>query len=406
MISKLFNFIPNKLHSIAVEPKNKVACDIEYYESDNELNDTYYNSDEYGENETDGSKTKDETTKYDEKYADEILNSKKYTFEMSTLNTNLYEIPDYTILKKINIIPFLVNTECKIPFILIGLQLIEKKLDFITIDLSEFNETTQIDYIYMNELSIDYLNTLLKSLYLVFDVVYKGYIINENEMCLYYEIKTNNINSVLLTQSNEIWFSSLYEIINTNTVCNIPINKKVINNICESNQLYVLKSLNGNYFEVPCIYYTGTYSKKLEFEALFGVSKSASNELYGNVYHFTDYKNAIKNGGWSQSGKEEYKNGSLITDKKSNLYKKGGIIRYAIFLENNFTQIINMQDKNWINKYDSIFGIDPVLFDNSIYNGTLVGVKQYNSFIALSFHYIDKAKIESKWESDKNYEII
>jgi hypothetical protein len=222
-----------------------------------------------------------------------------------------------------------------------------------------------------------------------------------------------------------IWSVLLDEIINKSHVCNIKIDLNVIDFFNENIDFSLLKDENEKIYEIPSVVYVGKEVSKINFTYIFGVSKPDSNLLFGSYYYFTDFKNAIKQGGWC-----EIKNDKNI---------KGGIVRFALFtgstkvVLNNISDSIDESDiksrlistKNsnnlyenltlritdyngkWAKKYDSIY-VGEIELDNGekMKNTPIYVVKNYEQHIPLSYHFIDKKLLDIKCEPNKDYQIM
>ena len=153
------------------------------------------------------------------------------------------------------------------------------------------------------------------------------------------------------------------------------------------------------------------------------MSKPDNNLLFGPYYYFTNFKNAIKQGGWAE-----------VTNYK---YNKGGIVRFALFagktkvilnnssgliddsnikneflsstnnLYENLTLRITDYDGNWVNSYDSIF-MEDIELDNGmkIENTPIYVVKKYEQQVPLSYHFIDNNLLDDIFDINKDYQII
>ena len=174
---------------------------------------------------------------------------------------------------------------------------------------------------------------------------------------------------------------------------------------------------------------------------MFGKTKDDANSLLGTSYYFTNYENAIRQGGLSKNYTREYKYGKEITENETGKYIKGGIIRYALFLgecllkenmENDdidMSEVKNMKmekdnnecdyeyekmtlrisdyDATWKNNYDSVF-LGKIELDNGklLLDTPMYVIKDFNNQTPLSYHIINKKSLTDKFYYNGNYQIL
>jgi hypothetical protein len=320
-------------------------------------------------------------------------------------------------IKKIYICGYRVNNNELYPF-----------LDFL---LKNDFETKQLVFPFVEpiEISIDFISKITKRLNSIFyniisdnKYIYKGLYHHKNNIYLFFDF-TNCKLIINNTHKNSIIWSVLAdEIINKKNVCNIKIDLDVIDFFNENIDFSLLKDENEKIYEIPTVVYIGKEISKINFTYIFGVSKPDKNLLFGPYYYFTNLKNAIKQGGWS-----EVKNNKQI---------KGGIVRFALFtgstkvilnkisdpidesenkmyltstnnLYENLTLRITDYDGKWAKKYDSIY-VGDIELDNGekMKNTPIYVVKKYEQHIPLSYHFIDKKISDDKFDPNKDYQII
>lgn len=254
---------------------------------------------------------------------------------------------------------------------------------------------------------------------------YKGIYHYKNNIYLFFDF-TNCKLIINNTHKNSIIWSVLAdEIINKKHVCNIKIDSDVIDFFNENIDFSILKDENEKIYEIPSVVYVGKEISKINFTYIFGLSKPDNNLLFGPYYYFTNFKNAIKQGGW--------------TEVKNNKNIKGGIVRFALFtgstkvilnkmsdsidkseiksyltstnklnnLYENLTLRITDYDGKWAKKYDSIY-VGDIELDNGekMKNTPIYVVKKYEQHIPLSYHFIDKRLLDEKFDPNKDYQIM
>ena len=196
---------------------------------------------------------------------------------------------------------------------------------------------------------------------------------------------------------------------------------------------------NSEPYEVPSVAYVGkSTEQKVNFVMTFGESAKNKSAILGPYFYFTNFHNAIRQGGWSSNYKEEIYHGTKISDEYGR-YKKGGIVRFALFIgatkyiENAPTDAndesvikkhrleddeldrkkemltLRMSDHDglWAKTYDSVFLGSLELDDGSFLEDTpMYVVKDYDQQIPLSCHFIDKTKLGEKYDKNEYYRIL
>jgi len=352
---------------------------------------------------------------------EKYLNQKNYKY--SGLD-NLEKVQDVLKskieIKKIYICGYRVNNNEMYPF-----------LDFL---LKNDFETKQLVFPFVepSDLSIDNISKIKKKMNVIFyntiyddKCEYKGWYHYKNNIYLFFDFTNCKLIINNTHKSSIVWSVLVDEIINKKHVCNIKIDLDVIGFFNENIIFSILKDENEKIYEIPCVVYVGKEISKINFTYIFGVSKPDNNLLFGSYYYFTDFKNAIKQGGWS-----EIKNDKNI---------KGGIVRFALFtgstkvilnnvsdsideseiksqltstknpnnLYEDLTLRITDYDGKWIQKYDSVY-VGDIELDNGekMKNTPIYVAKNYEQHIPISYHFIDKKLLDDKFDPNKDYQII
>jgi hypothetical protein len=179
--------------------------------------------------------------------------------------------------------------------------------------------------------------------------------------------------------------------------------------------------------------------KNLNFTYTFGVTKKQSDAILGPYYYFTDFKNAIRQGGWTANEKPEIKYNTLITDNEYGRYIKGGVVRIVLFLGKTKVKInlktdeidesqikserltnsgldlnyeklsmrISDHDGLWAKMYDSVLLDTVELDDGSMLKDTPMYVcKEYEQQLPLSYHYLNKKNIGEKYNANNDFSIM
>ena len=254
------------------------------------------------------------------------------------------------------------------------------------------------------------------------NIDYKGSLYYENNTYLFFDITKVNMKLNCIYKNSPIWFALIHEIMNQKHVCNINIHPDIRNFFSKNSDFLFLIDKNNKNYEIPWVVYTGKDESKISFTYIFGVSKPDKNEILGPYYYFTNFKNAIKQGGYND------KNVKNI---------KGGIIRFALFtglmkvklnslddsideslikrelIQNisdnyeNLTLRITDYDGKWAEKHDSVY-IGNLELDNGekMKETSVYVVKTYEQQVPLTYHYIDTNLLDDTFISNKNYTIL
>ena len=220
-----------------------------------------------------------------------------------------------------------------------------------------------------------------------------------------------------IKRKNRWFWAVVYELVNTKKVLNFPIQQDVIEffvNNLNITQIYTEDNVTT--YEIPIIAYHGSHYKKINFVAIFGVTRASSEASLGPFYYFGPYDNAVRYSMFTISKKPMIIGGKSITVDEEGRHDKGGLVRFVIFLGKN--KIFN-EDEGFIKK-SVITNVKEAFIDwNENYNSAFTGlynkiiegkpvtiyskyvVKQYEQLIPLSYHYINTDTDENDFEKIK-----
>lgn len=311
-------------------------------------------------------------------------------------NINLLENDIIGKNKNINLVFYHVNRETIYPFIQIMLYNYNCNIPFLGHKEQKFvlPSIYYFDEIELRPVILDYLkDTLLHSDYLneLEQIQINGYCSFNNEIYMFVDISIINLDRLYLEKDSKFWFALSSEIINTRHICNIHISKEVSTFFIEN--IHLLNTIDDVLYPTPDVVYVGNYFRKVEFQNMFGISKS--EKKFGNHYYFTYlFAEAFANGAWSETRKPVKRFDKLLTDDDNGRYIEGGINRIAILLdkptyisETDADELINLDKWNdYILDYDCIF----ILLNT---NEVLILLQDLNRQHALSYHKINKKTI-------------
>jgi hypothetical protein len=308
-----------------------------------------------------------------------------------------------------------INVESKYPFIQFMLEktpfysgLVEEQFILPSILLSD-NNTQTIEEIVVNKIS-NSLSSMGCDVSNINTSMYKG-IINAPDSSVYalFNISGTDINYLKLYRKNTMWFGLPSEIINNGYICNIPIDEDVSRlfyNIVELSLIH--KPNKQDYFIIPDAVYSGSEYKDVEFNSIFGMRRKKIYEECGEYfYFFRNFKHAIKEGGWVKEGGTQLiditnKNithsvsDRLLVDNEYGRYIKGGINRYALFVENSQ---IHYLDKPITDLLINETGCLIIGSNNSDIKQDIL-VNEYELFFPLSFHELNKSLLGKSYNSN------
>jgi len=252
----------------------------------------------------------------------------------------------------------------------------------------------------------------------------KGLYDYKDEIYLFIDLTECKLNLNDIYYSSNVMFALVDEIMNHKSICNIEIDDEVVDFFIYNNNFCYLTSDKNIRYELPIVAYVWSEENMLNFTYMFGTSKKDKMVLLGPYFYFTDYKNASQG---------IYPNSTILDStikwnnldypvKNSNIKKKSGIVRFAIFtgttkyIENHpndlidnseikkqrlndnslnqgferLTMRISDYDGTWSDDYDSCY-LGNIELDNGerIPYSPLFVLKNYNQQVPLSYHYIN-----------------
>jgi len=322
----------------------------------------------------------------------------------------------------IHIVPYHINMHCDEPFLEFAL--------IKTIEQDQKYQKDQFTFISFPRSTVknvkldcrDLATSLISGYCNPENVNFSGFLNDNENLYIFYQLKITNNFSTGLFRTTPVWFVTVDEIINKKSVCNIEINDSLGEFFTDFIDLTVLKNEKDETIETPSIFYSGTHYANLKFNSIFSRG-TIEGGIFGKHFYFTDYKNAVKEGGWSQNNQSLDVNGKNVTEdkNKNGRFTRGGIIRYAVFVKKSSILFNNINDSNdeanldeltrritdyhgnWVHEYDSIFVGRPTLDNGNVFaNGPLLAVKRYNQFLPLSYHYLNKTTLGEIWDRHNN----
>ena len=248
---------------------------------------------------------------------------------------------------------------------------------------------------------------------------YKGYLNNNKKTVLIYEKKHENALVSLTKRDTKWWWVIPAEIINECKTLNFPIQSDVRDFLLEHQSLNHIYDSAKNIYESPVIYYHGSDYNSITYMSIFGIKKSRVSARLGPYYYYSTYNRELRHSIWSQTKKPMYKNNKLITINEFGKYKRGGLIKVALFAGKTkallnrkddpidksdvskekaskdlfIKNTLKMRDVNgiWTNQYNSVFtGKYDIMGNKKITTHyPHMVVQSYNQQMPLNYYYID-----------------
>jgi len=226
------------------------------------------------------------------------------------------------------------------------------------------------------------------------------------------DISAVDIYRIGISRLNSTWFALPTEIMNTQSICNIPIDEDVTNLFLSMPELGMLHNplSNNTVYPLPDAVYTGSYLKQVEFSSVFGMPKRQIYSSCGDYFYFHRiFEDAVREGGWSTLENSEQSLKPDIIDSKNQYgkYVRGGINRYALFpgnyyIHNEASNRFSLSDdeiRSIMAVKDSIViqytneDLDTILPD--------ILVNEYEQFTPISYHMLNKGILGDKYEIEK-----
>ena len=263
---------------------------------------------------------------------------------------------------------------------------------------------------------------------------FSGFLEHSSDYYLFFESHETITDGNLFYKQDKHWPISCDEILTMNSCCNIPINLELVEFFMTNPFLFFVNSEDYGIYEVPVVKYVGVCEPLIKMRSIFGTPPEDKTEIMGPYYYFTDFNGAVKSGGWSKNNAPEYQFEKLVTEETCGKYKKGGVIRFALFLgkmmvptnnkdeaedlsltkkaleelddKHKQTRRISDHDGVWTEKYDSVKLSNIELDDGKLLTENPIWVLcEYDRIVPISYHIIDKTTLGESWSRDGVYQI-
>ena len=344
-----------------------------------------------------------------------------YTYLIESQANKNIVIDDINNMNMLFFLCYHINTDSKYPFI----QFMMEKVPFCN---NFIKEQFILPYVVYYDLSKSIeklvLEKVSRSLNLincdgnkVVESMYKGIVYDkEDRPYAMIDITGIDIKRLKLSRNTLTWFVLPSEIINKQSVCNVPVDIETVNLFTSMPELGILRNkLTNELFIIPDGVYTGDEFKILEFNSIFGKRKIKEYENCSEYFYFyKDFGDAVKDGGWIKEGgtnvidlnNKLYTHNSaerLIVDNEYGRYIEGGINRYALFMEGKIyledSEECSLTDEMIKNEYEEPCLIICYTGNHKIKPDILV--KNYENFVPLSYHKLNKVLLYDMFIEEK-----
>ena len=238
----------------------------------------------------------------------------------------------------------------------------------------------------------------------------KGFIENGEQLFLFFDLQeVHNISIAVVNykdRKQELWWALIDEICNSRKVITFPVHHSVYLLFYRNPALIYLRDDNKR-LPIPKVGYYGNYYKFIPIIAALGGQNSLRGQLANTeLFYFSTFRKAIRYGAWSPLYLERIAYNKQITDIDGRYYK-GGVVRFALFLEKYLVPIDEAYETigkmlsdptKWKKLYDSLF-IGSVDYDRV----TLDINPEYiltdsDQCLSLSYHAIDMSTVPPNWQ--------
>lgn len=344
-----------------------------------------------------------------------------YTYLIESQANKNIMINDINNMNMLLILCYNINTESKYPFI----QFMMEKVPFCNNFIKEqfilpyvvyYDLTQSIENLVLNKITRS-LNIINCDGDKIVESMYKGIVIDkEGRQYAMIDITGIDLSRLKLTRNMLTWFLLPSEIINKQSVCNVPVDIEVVNLFTSMPELGILRNkVTNEFFIIPDGVYTGDEFKTLEFNSVFGNRKRKLYDSCGEYYYFyKDFSDAVKDGGWIKDGgtkildlndnKNTHNSAErLIVENEYGRYIEGGINRYALFMEGKIYletgEEFSLTDEIIKKDYEEPCIIVCYTGNHKIKPDILV--KNYENFIPLTYHKLNKVLLDDKFIEEK-----
>jgi hypothetical protein len=255
-------------------------------------------------------------------------------------------------------------------------------------------------YFYLNDIQLLYplCDTYIESLQISGDnqsLELKGCKEVNNNIYVFYELIGINISQ----QTPLYTWVLIDELVNSKKVLRNPVCSNVHEFFNYNSEFAIIYNSKNIPYEIPTVVYNLIEDKKIDFNLMFGVTKSEYNAILGPYYYFSDYNNSIKciNNNKKYSllrsalflGNMKVILNNIEDEVDSSDIKKNLLCEEELRHYEKQTMRISDYDGKWVDSYDSVY-LGKLELDDGYFltNTPLWVVKEYSQQVTLSKHFI------------------
>ena len=211
-------------------------------------------------------------------------------------------------------------------------------------------------------------------------------------------------------EKEQLWWAAIDEICNQKKIIYFPIHSSVYNLFLHYSNLIYIKDDNGNNYEIPLIAYYGDYYKFIPIIATLGQKIANPKKAYDKFFYVTSFEKAIRYSCWTSNYSSRLVDDKIITDEFGK-YKKGAVIRFAVFMNKTFCQRKFLTEEElkkwkWTEQFDSLYVGRTLKKDGSFLSiFPRYIIKDFKQHLPLSIHNIDPKKLPNVWNANSNFTI-
>jgi hypothetical protein len=219
-----------------------------------------------------------------------LLEKEDYIYPLvDLLDIDINKIKNGTV----HVCAYQVNVEAPLPFLQYFLLKNQKSDDPQDSDILKFPSVQYNNDCDLLTLGESVLNVIFSCFNKIEEVhIFKGFWEHNGEYYLFFDCSMYKIGLQHLNRVNDIWLTTVDEIVNHRSVCHFPVKETVSEFFIENLEAVYLLNNKGETIEMPIVAYNACKRERLDFLSVFGVS---ANE--NGLFNFTDYNTAIKQDG-------------------------------------------------------------------------------------------------------------
>jgi len=235
----------------------------------------------------------------------------------------------------------------------------------------------------------------------------------ESNDCLFFFYNYNSVKKTILNipykkQNTTLWWSNIDEICNHKKILYFPIHQIVWKLFFNYPKLIYIKNTYNKNIEIPIIGYYGDYYKFIPMIATLGQKIANPRKAYDKFFNVTDFKKAVRYACWTSNYSNRTFGNKLITNENGK-YKRGGIIRFAVFMNKIFCPN-KWLNQNELDKYQHTKEYDSIYIGRTKKkDGSYISiapsyiVQNFKQHVPLSIHYVDNSKLPPIWNYDIDF---